>query len=445
MAEPELNPSPWLDSPLAYAIVQALISTVLLFSFLFSAGEQETDENRAWDWATFTALLLLVSSMPGPYHFCLLIFTAIVAMDQLLKRGGHFSAWLAVVCFALASSPMPDFVYSRLQGRLVGVLLLYLVLLSLAPVRASRRACVPLFALAIVFLAAMLGSNLRAVHNRAEDFSRRLPPVSVGYGTFSAAGADGHVVLDEMNTDSYDAIILPGQTGLRMPLPGDVLAIAAGEKSTFVYFELTGARSEIFRLPVAQLGQAGAFPEYVVKGYDPAVAADGRSLAYLRDEGEKPTIWLIEDGAASSPVAAAQNLDRILEMSFTPNGRLIVAAGGAAEPYLVWLDLPSAAMRRLSEIHGAVRYPAVSPDGKFLAFSRRESGAWHLFLRNLEDGSERRLTSADCNAISPSWEDSQNLLYVSDCGRGLGFGAPARVLVHSAMNDRQQSRLDVAP
>jgi Tol biopolymer transport system component len=76
-----------------------------------------------------------------------------------------------------------------------------------------------------------------------------------------------------------------------------------------------------------------------------------------------------------------------------------------------------------------VRYPAISPNGKMLAFSRRESGAWHLFVRELGSGREQQLTSAACNAISPSWEDARTLLYVSDCGRGLALGAPARVAV----------------
>jgi len=212
-----------------------------------------------------------------------------------------------------------------------------------------------------------------------------------------------------------------------------------GQKSAFVYFELTNARSQIFRLPVAQWGHPDAVPEYVAEGYDPAISADGRYLAYLRDEGGKTTIWLMQDGAPAAPVAGSQNLDGVLEMSLTQHGRLIVATGGAADPYLVRIDPLPAEIHPFSEIRGAVRYPAVSPDGKFLAFSRRESGAWHLFLRNLESGREQKLTSAACNATSPSWEDSQDLLYVSDCGRGLGFGAPVRVVLRLTANSAADS------
>jgi hypothetical protein len=40
---------------------------------------------------------------------------------------------------------------------------------------------------------------------------------------------------------------------------------------------------------------------------------------------------------------------------------------------------------------------------------------------------EQQLTHASCNAISPSWEGPGTLLYATDCGRGLGLSAIARM------------------
>lgn len=444
LSEPELNPAPWMSSATAYSLAQALVATILLFSFLFSTGEEDAPNATAWEWATFLPLLILLSSMPTAYHHCVLILTAIVMADWFLKSGQPKRALAAAFLFGIACYPLPGFAWLTLQGRMAGVFLLYLLLVLNAPARANPRSRRLGFALAAIFLLALTVSNLRALRHRAEDFSRRLPPVSNGYGSFSVARVGDGVLLDEMVADSYAAMLVPGSTLQRMPVHGDVLAIAAGAQSPFVYFELTGLRSQIFRLPAGQLGNPDAVPEYVAEGYDPAISSDGRWLAYLRQENGKTRIWMA--GGASSPgassrvepykdlpVAAAvpgsQNLEGMLEMSITSSGDVIVSAGGPADPHLVLLHPASGEVRGFAEIRGAVRYPAISADGKRLAFSRREAGAWHLFVREMESGREQQLTSAACNTTAPSWEDAQTLLYLSDCGRGLGLAAAARVTV----------------
>jgi glycosyl transferase family 87/WD40 repeat protein len=437
LLEPELNPTPWINSVAAYSLIQALISIVLLFAFLFSTGDEETPQTRAWEWSTFVVLLLLLSSMPSSYHHCILIFSAIIAVDYLLKRGERRAALAAAILFALACSPMPEFVFVHLQGRLAAIFLLYLLLLFKAPARMASRQRKAGFAVATALLAVFTLSNLRAHRNLAEDFSRRLTPVYLGYGTFSVTRAGDRLVVDEMVEAAYSAVMLPqagNEERQRLRAPGDVVAIAASAQSPFIYFEVVRQHSQIFRLPVAQLGRADAVLEYVAEGYDPVVSADGHWLAYLRDKGGRTVIMLSKDDsskdvATAAPARGSQNLAGVLEMSVTAQGNLIVATGSAGDPYLVSLNTASGEARALREVRGAVRYPAVSPDGKWLAFSRRESGAWHLFARDLDRGAEQQLTSAPCNATSPAWEDEHALLYISDCGRGFTLGAPARVVV----------------
>ena len=77
------------------------------------------------------------------------------------------------------------------------------------------------------------------------------------------------------------------------------------------------------------------------------------------------------------------------------------------------------------------RYPSVSPDGRWLAYSRQSGGVWILWLRDLRSEQDMRVTSADCNDIFPSWEaDSKTLVFASDCERAaLGLTALYRVRV----------------
>ena len=76
---------------------------------------------------------------------------------------------------------------------------------------------------------------------------------------------------------------------------------------------------------------------------------------------------------------------------------------------------------------GESRYPALSPDGRWMAYSRFERGVWNLWLRDERTGAIRRISSVPCNQIQSAWEsDSKTLLYSTDCGRSLWFTAVAR-------------------
>jgi Tol biopolymer transport system component len=76
------------------------------------------------------------------------------------------------------------------------------------------------------------------------------------------------------------------------------------------------------------------------------------------------------------------------------------------------------------------RFPAVWPDGRWLAYAEQEGGGWQLTLLELATGACRRLTDADGNAVTPVWQsDAQTLVYASDCGRGVGQTALYRMTV----------------
>jgi Tol biopolymer transport system component len=76
---------------------------------------------------------------------------------------------------------------------------------------------------------------------------------------------------------------------------------------------------------------------------------------------------------------------------------------------------------------GESRYPALSPDGRWMAYSHLENGAWNLWIRDQKTGETWRIADEPCNQIQPSWgNDSKTLLYSTDCGRSLWFTAAAR-------------------
>jgi Tol biopolymer transport system component len=169
--------------------------------------------------------------------------------------------------------------------------------------------------------------------------------------------------------------------------------------------------------------------EYVTEGQQPALSYDGRWLAFLREDHGQTTIWRSHDGSEPQNLKVTPD-QPVLEMTITNGGDIVAAVGSAASPHVTLLHAMTGEEKSLDEIGGAVRYPAVSPDSARLAFSRRESGSWHLFVRDLSTGTERRLTTGACNANSAAWEDSRTLLYASDCGRGYGLSAVARITLN---------------
>jgi hypothetical protein len=157
----------------------------------------------------------------------------------------------------------------------------------------------------------------------------------------------------------------------------------------------------------------------------PASLAGGKKLAFLRQANGRKQL-LVRDlehpGSPDQPLTTATFTWNVEEIAISPDETITVSATrnkGESQLYRVrgvdQLELISSR---------EARYPATSPDGRWLAFSSFRSGYWNLFLRELTTGAVRRLTTVGCNQTASAWlPDSKTLLYSSDCGRALGFTA----------------------
>jgi Tol biopolymer transport system component len=228
----------------------------------------------------------------------------------------------------------------------------------------------------------------------------------------------------------YRAIMASDGGVIPISAPGDILSMAASARSHYIYFELVDRGSHILRLASEQVGRPDALSEYLTEGQQPSLSYDGRWLAFVREDRGRTAIWRSHDGSDPERVRTEPSLAAVLEMNVTTEGDIIAASGSAASPHLVLLRAATGEEKSLDEIAGAVRYPAVSPDSERLAFGRRESGSWHLFVRNFSTGTEQRLTNGACNATSPAWEDRRTLVYATDCGRGYGLNAITRIVLN---------------
>jgi tricorn protease-like protein len=158
----------------------------------------------------------------------------------------------------------------------------------------------------------------------------------------------------------------------------------------------------------------------------PVASPDGRWIAYLREDSGRDSVWIRAlDQPASRDTRLTPAEFNILEMSFFPNGSIIFSAELHGRHPELFLRNQGGEISSLGAEEA--RYPAVSPDGRWLAFSRLQNGDWHLWLRDLHNGKTNQLTRADCNNVEPAWaSDSKTLVYASDCGRALWFTALCR-------------------
>lgn len=428
LREPELNASPFLDSPTLYAIAQAATVTLLPLAFLLSVRRENQPRSRAIEWAATIPLTLLLSTTTGDDHSCVLIVSAVVCFDALFSGYQQARALTLLLLCAAIWVPIP--------GRVLGVFpLLHLLaltsfyLLTLQTLRAKHNSPMPSRWLApvIACFALLAILNFRTVRNRSEDFDRRLPMPADSYRASGPSPIPGGLAFVEMNPRGYRAALLKNaRDSAELPSPGDVLAVAGAEDHAGLYLELAGAQPWIARLPLARLD---AGPQNFIAGQEPALSSNGKWLAYIREDRGRSALWLVPTDSPSAPQMVLADSYHPIEATVNGEGDLIAAVGKLSHPHLLWVRRVTKAVEPLSEHDDPARYPAISPDGRRLAFSQREYGFWHLMVRNLGTGAEQKLTHAQCNATTPSWQNSETLLYATDCGRGVGLSVLARVVV----------------
>jgi hypothetical protein len=73
---------------------------------------------------------------------------------------------------------------------------------------------------------------------------------------------------------------------------------------------------------------------------------------------------------------------------------------------------------------------AISPDGKWIAYTRETLSGQQLWLEHAATGEQRMLAGGRCNSGSPAWElNSSAVVFASDCGRAPGLPALYRAPV----------------
>jgi hypothetical protein len=425
--EPQLNPNPTSHAPWLFALFLPVAQTLLFAPSLLLANPSDSTPRRLHlEWAAVLLGSLAISSLPAGYHFTLLILPVCLIWRAIEECGGLVASAALIFLYVAIGYPGWKTIGAMSLWTLFSVPRLYAVVLLcfvsyglLAWQRRDGKQSGEMWAWggALVLLMLLnISLGLRHQSGLYADYQWRLPTSANILQANGPATQHDAILFTAMTPDGYHTAIQKDDD-ISFDI-GVVDQLAVTATSTERWTEETGRESTI----------VSNFPgrKAIRWAESPVASPDGRWLAYLREEQGRGSIWVrtLNQRESKETRLTPAEFD-VLEMSFLPNGSLIFSGeSNGARPEL-FLTSQGGAISSLGSQEA--RYPAVSPDGHWLAFSELQSGNWHLWLRDLHNGRTSRLTHADCNNVEPSWEsDSKTLVYASDCGRALWFSALCR-------------------
>ncbi|HEY4045481.1 MAG TPA: glycosyltransferase 87 family protein [Acidobacteriaceae bacterium] len=461
--EPELNPAPSYNSPLLYAIVYPLWQLTLLLPLFAAIPEfeigQVSGQREQLEWAAFIIVLLVLSPVPASYQFVVLIFSMVLVADVLWRRRRYGLLAIALFFYAAVSladirnitaGPGLSWVTFRAFGRLwLGMVLSALIVFSLWQERsfrivAKRRLLFLMIACAAVWSVGFI-SYSRHFAYLATDFGRRMhmpaktyiatPPRATDSGyLYIGVTAQGYRILNQDGRRAFAEGSLEGRVD-------QLSAAVAADRSVAAAELATVSTSRIVGIPLVHSGgpggsEPGEIPSEpsvsIENAEDPALSFDGAAIAFLREERGRGSLWWTRRKTAMEPLAqpiqlVSESYD-VQDVTFDSTGTLYFTARMKNKTSIYRID-ESGRLALFLSGPDALRSPAFSRDGRYLAFTRLLHDRWQLELMDLKNREERSLTAGDCNAYRPAWLSSSTLAYGTDCARGLGLTAFATVTV----------------
>jgi hypothetical protein len=452
--EPELNPYPILDARIIYALVQPLCQAVIFIPavWLLMPGAVRREQEKL-EWAAFTAMLMALSTGPTSYHLCILILAAALGLDALLATGRRWQAYTLVALYGMICFPWMSLASRNADGwhvllasprvypQLALPFYLYAVIYGFPLVRGRLRTHRrETWAFSGVFLLLATVGALQALHHDKGDFrnySRRLLTLRGALLKGEpAAGAHGlYFTRMPGHGPSFETWYWSDGQLDSLPPAEDEFHPTTALSLADLWVETSGPVSNIVRFSPFTAASGPLSKIEVENGEQPSVSPDGAWLAFIREKHGRGELWIkrLAKGSGAPGGEESKVVEDsydVFEGAFEPGNRhIIFAAARTGQPELYSLDLLSSQISR-TPIPGPARYPAFSPDGQWLAYSRCDRGSWHLYVMRLGSTASRRLTDGECNSISPVWEaDSKSLIYATDGRRGLNMTALARMTV----------------
>lgn len=145
----------------------------------------------------------------------------------------------------------------------------------------------------------------------------------------------------------------------------------------------------------------------------PAWAPDGRKLAYVSFETERPAIYVQElSSGQRARVTAFEGLNGA--PAWSPDGRrLAMSLSKDGQPEIYVMDIASRELQRITNNSSIDTEPNWSPDGRSLLFTSDRSGGPQIYRHDFASGQQERLTfTGNYNAQGRFAPDGESIFLI---------------------------------
>ena len=228
-----------------------------------------------------------------------------------------------------------------------------------------------------------------------------------------ATGAAGGELRDLVRVSSAGAVTPIDTTWVSdfesVAASRDGARVAAGIVST------TGEEIEIRDL------RSGALSHYALPGFecrDPIFDSDGSTLYFTALSSTGGAVYQVDPGSAAAPQLVFQLRGHLLAaLALTPGaGKMLYTRYGASEvahTFAHTLAAPSTPDVAI-QATAAEAAPAVSPDGRWLAYVSNESGTYQVYVRPMDSSRGGRWQVSQHGPGLPRWShDGRKLFYLT--------------------------------
>jgi TolB protein len=219
-------------------------------------------------------------------------------------------------------------------------------------------------------------------------------------------------------------------------VPEADLRLAGHQIADYIYEKITGQKgifatriafitkqSNVFRLTIADWD--GENPSVALRSTEPIISPswspDGRRLAYVSFESQKPVVY-VHSLSDAQRVAVANFRGSNSAPAWSPDGRSLAVAltrDGLSQIYLI-SSTGEGAPVRLTTSSGIDTEPVFSPDGRFIYFTSDRGGAPQIYRMPASGGDVSRITFGSPYNVSPRVSpDGRMLAFISRRDIGL--------------------------